>query len=284
MGNSISPIIEASELLFLQKEKDIILIDASGGNDAKNNYTTNHLTGALFVDLDKQLAALPVNPAIGGRHPLPSLQEFSNTLTALGITPTSHVIVYDDKKGGNAAARFWWMLKSIGHQNVQVLNGGYQEAVKVGLPVSSEIKTPNKVSAYPVENWHLPQVDINQVALVSENKDYIVVDVRDQPRYNGDTEPIDLIAGHIPGAVNIPFMSNLNQDGLFLSATELKEKYQKHFEGISEDHVIVHCGSGVTACHTLLAIAYAGMEIPNLYVGSWSEWSRNDKPIATNKK
>ena len=126
--------------------------------------------------------------------------------------------------------------------------------------------------------------EIDEVEKVSQDKNYIVIDVRDAARYNGETEPIDLIAGHIPGAINVPFTANLDENGLFLPKNELKEKYSAVFGGIKSENIIIHCGSGVTACHSLLAIAYAELEIPKLYVGSWSEWSRSNKKIEIKNK
>lgn len=132
-----------------------------------------------------------------------------------------------------------------------------------------------------LEQWLLPIALISEVENASNNPNYLIVDVRDKERFDGLTEPIDLIAGHIPGAKNIPFTENIDESGLFLKPQQLKSKYEQAFGKMRTDQIIVHCGSGVTACHTLLALDYAGIAIPNLYVGSWSEWSRNDKKIET---
>jgi thiosulfate/3-mercaptopyruvate sulfurtransferase len=202
-------------------------------------------------------------------------------LSNLGISPKSHIVIYDDKNGSNAGARFWWMLKSVGHEKVQVLNGGIQEAEKIKFPVSSNTEITNKTELYKVDNWKLKIAEIEEVEKLSKTENHIVIDVRDVERYNGETEPIDLVAGHIPGAINVPFTENLDENGLFLSPNLLKHKYEKVFGHIKTENIIVHCGSGVTACHSLLAIAYAELEIPKLYVGSWSEWSRNNKLIET---
>jgi len=231
--------------------------------------------------LNSQLADIKENLSIGGRHPLPKIENFLETVANLGISSASHVVIYDDKNGSNAAARLWWMLKSIGHEKVQVLNGGFQEAEKIHFPTSSKIEIVTKTPTYKTKNWKLQIAKMEEVEKASQDKNQVVIDVRDVDRYNGETEPIDLVAGHIPGAINIPFTENLDENGLFLPPNELKEKYSKVLEMVKAENTIVHCGSGVTACHTLLAIAYAGLEIPKLYVGSWSEWSRNDKPIAT---
>ncbi len=279
MSAKLSPIIQAEELLELHKSQKIVIADVSNGKNAFANYEAKHLEGAIFVDLNTQLADIKSDAAQGGRHPLPDIKTFTNTLAELGITSESHVIIYDDKNGSNASARFWWMLKAIGHEKVQVLNGGINEAEKLNFPMSSKTEIINKVEPYKADNWKLPLADMNEVEQVSENKNYIVIDVRDRERYRGISEPIDLVAGHIPGAINVPFTENLNENGLFLQADVLKEKFQKIFGTTKPENIIVHCGSGVTACHTLLAIAYAGLEIPKLYVGSWSEWSRNNKAI-----
>ena len=275
MQPKFPPLIQAAELLQLANSSDLVLIDVTNGKNARDNYAQKHLAGALFVDLDSQLADIKADVSQGGRHPLPTLTQFSETLGKLGISPQSHVVVYDDKSGANAAARFWWMLLAIGHSKVQVLDGGIQAAERAGFPMSAGSEQPKECLPYPINTWQLPQADMAEVEQVAQNPDYLVVDVRDHDRYLGLVEPIDLIAGHIPGAINIPFSENLDANGLFKSPAELKAIYQKAFGERPADHLIVHCGSGVTACHTLLAVAQAGLEIPKLYLGSWSEWSRN---------
>lgn len=271
----ISPIIQTSELLKLNPD-EFILIDASAGSKARFDET--HLAGALYIDLNTDLAEIK-DFAIGGRHPLPNIAHFAKVLGQFGIDENSHVIIYDDKNSSNAAARFWWMLKAIGHEKVQVLNGGFDVAIKVGYPVeSSKPKAVNK-EPYPIKEWSLPLAKIDEIEIASKTGNQTIVDVRDANRYAGLTEPIDLIAGHIPGAINIPFTENLDQNGLFLAPEVLKEKYEKALKGLKSENVIVHCGSGVTACHMLLAMDYAGLAIPKLYVGSWSEWSRNNKEM-----
>ncbi len=283
MSKKILPIIQASELYELLNQDDLIIVDVSYGKDARLNYDNKHIHGALFVDLNTQLANINADFSIGGRHPLPTLEQFSKALTHLGISKKSHVIIYDDKNGASAAARFWWMLKSVGHKKVQVLNGGLQAAERIGLPIDSKMVKPKVSRVYKIENWNLPLSDMEEVERVSQDDSFKVIDVRDVERYNGEKEPIDLIAGHIPGALNVPFSENLDDFGLFLAPKELNKKYKKIFKNTKPENVIIHCGSGVTVCHTLLALAYAGIEIPKLYVGSWSELSRNNKTIATSK-
>lgn len=272
----LSPVIHPIELPNLIQDENIILIDASFGS-AK--YLERHLSGALHVDLNTDLSDIKDDFAKGGRHPLPHPHKFCGLLENLGISPDSHVIVYDDKNGANAAARFWWMMKALGHHKIQVLDGGMAAAVQIGVDVKGgKEKVPEKTH-YPIANWLLPLSDINEIDQVSGDDRHLIIDVRENERYRGEKEPIDLIAGHIPGAVNIPFASNLDKDGYYLSPKQLKLKYSEIFEGKPAEKIIVHCGSGVTACHTLLAVAFAGMDIPKLYVGSWSEWSRNNRPI-----
>lgn len=282
MAVKLSPIISAEELLKLDLS-EIILIDARAGINAEENYKTEHLKSARYVDLNKDLATVE-DPANGGRHPLPSFDKFSEVLSKLGIMPSSHVIIYDDKNGSNAAARFWWMLKAIGHEKVQVLNGGLQEAIKAGFPVSNQPESFKPAEKYPISEWKLGLAAIDEVETARNNSQNIVIDVRDKNRFDGLTEPLDLIAGHIPGAVNVPFSENLDENGLFKSPEILAKKYDVILENKSSQDIIVHCGSGVTACHTLLALDYAGIEIPKLYVGSWSEWSRNDREMSTKEK
>jgi thiosulfate/3-mercaptopyruvate sulfurtransferase len=275
----MNPIITPNQLLEAVQTNAIVLVDATNSPTAYQNYQQSHLQGALFVDVNKQLADIKEDAAKGGRHPLPTVDQFSKTLTDLGVTPETWVVVYDDKNGANAAARFWWMLRSIGHQKVQVLSGGIQAVIQAGFPTSSAVEVSNKVSSYPIQDWKWPIIDLQGMDEMIQKDNFLVIDVREPQRFKGETEPIDLVAGHIPGATNIPFTTNLDANGFFLSPEELKTKYQNAVENIPEKNRVVHCGSGVTACHTLLAMAVAGLPIPQLYVGSWSEWSRNNREI-----
>ncbi len=279
----ISPIIDIQELLSIYQSSDVLIFDASGSAKARENHESGHLKGAFFMDVNEQLSDIKANFKDGGRHPLPSVDTLAKTLSELGISPDSHVVIYDDAFGANAASRFWWMLKAIGHSRVQVLNGGIQNAKIHGFPLESGINTPVPVpTPYPATDWQFPLVDIHEVERVAGHNEYVVVDVRSKERYDGLTEPLDLVAGHIPGAVNIPLSQNTDANGLFLSPVELQSRYSKHFAGIDPNNVIVHCGSGVSACQTIMAMHHAGLPIPRLYVGSWSEWSRNNKPIGKN--
>ncbi|SUX47197.1 sulfurtransferase [Chryseobacterium indoltheticum] len=260
--------------------KSLIILDVRTGKDNYQNYLNKHIKGARFVDLDEDLADVGENAAFGGRHPLPQIQKFSETVSLLGISADSHVIIYDDKNGANAAARAWWMLRSFGLKNVQVLDGGIQAAEKEGLEFSSGEETFEKSQIITKEHWLLPVSSLEDVENELTSESATVIDVRDAYRYKGEYEPIDLIAGHIPGSINIPFSENLDQNGSFLKPEILREKYKDLLKNKPEK-LIVHCGSGVTACHTILALEYAGFQMSNLYVGSWSEWSRREgKEIA----
>lgn len=270
----MSPIISPSELKNIPAE-NLVILDARTGKEVKQSYLERHIKGAGFIDLDKDLAEIGQDAAFGGRHPLPSVEKFAETLSNLGIAENSHIIVYDDKNASNAAARAWWMLRSFGLEKVQVLDGGMQAAEKNGLAFSSGEEIFDKASLIKKEQWLLPVSSLEIVENELKSYSSTVIDVRDAYRYKGESEPIDLVAGHIPGAINIPFSENLDENGNFLSPEVLKEKYRNLLEGKPE-HMIIHCGSGVTACHTILALDYAGFPMPDLYVGSWSEWSRRE--------
>ncbi|WP_261510628.1 sulfurtransferase [Chryseobacterium paludis] len=276
----MSPIISTSELKENFQNKNLIILDARVGKDVYQNYLEKHIKGARFINLDKDLAEIGDDAAFGGRHPLPGVEKFSQTLSDLGISENAHIVVYDDKNGSNAAARAWWMLRSFGLDHVQVLDGGFQAAEKEGLEFTSGEEVFEKASIIKKERWLLPTSSLENVENELVNNSSTVIDVRDAYRYKGESEPIDLVAGHIPGAINIPFSENLDENGKFLNPEILKEKYLKLLKDKPEN-LIIHCGSGVTACHTILALEYAGLQIPNLYVGSWSEWSRREgKEIA----
>lgn len=278
----MSPLIEINDPALAAQ--DTILIDARGGQDSYQRYLAGHLNHAIYADLDQHLTTKPDDPAFGGRHPLPNIQEFAVLLGNWGITPNSHVVVYDDKSGAFSASRLWWMLRAIGHENVQVLNGGLQAAKDAGITLSTEAYTPTAVDPYPVTHEYAGTVKIDEAGEAAQDPSKLVIDVRETPRYLGQTEPLDLIAGHIPGALNLPYINNLGADGKYLPADELRKAYDAAIGDVAHSEVIVHCGSGVTACHTLLGMDYAGISGPKLYVGSWSEWSRRDLPIGKEER
>lgn len=283
MKTNLSPLISPTDLLSLYGTEGLIILDASNSAWSKERYKKEHLESAFHLDLETQIANIEPDVSVGGRHPLPSLENFSKTLTDLGITPESHIIIYDEESAGNAAARLWWMLVAVGHENVQVVDGGYKAAKEAGYPISSEIIQPKTVAKYICEKWLLPQVTMLDMDNIINDKNYLIVDVRSKVRYDGITEPIDLIAGHIPGAINSFYMDNIDANGFFLAPDVIREKYEKLFGNYPAENIILHCGSGVTACHTILAVASAGMEIPSIYMGSWGEWSRNNRPMVLKK-
>ncbi|WP_312206675.1 sulfurtransferase [Epilithonimonas hominis] len=273
---NLSPIIEVDELMQISENQNLRIFDVRTGSNAKENYIKKHLEYSVFVDLNSDLAEID-DPKNGGRHPLPTFEDFIKTLGKLGIDKDSHVVIYDDKNGANAAARFWWMLRAVGHKKVQVLNGGLPVAQNQNYPLSSvEEYYPETKYISDYQDWQLPQVWIDDVKKATQDAESIVVDVRESQRYDGIMEPIDLVAGHIPNAQNFPFIDNLDEKGLFKSPEVLRNLYSELFDNYEKSKIIFHCGSGVTACHSLLALDYAGFDIPNLYVGSWSEWSRNE--------
>ncbi|HAP94642.1 sulfurtransferase [Epilithonimonas hominis] len=274
--NKQSPIIHINKFLQLSKNPNLRLFDVRTGADSKAEFDKKHLQNAVYVDLNSDLAKID-NPKNGGRHPLPTFEDFIKTLGKLGIDKDSHVVIYDDKNGANAAARFWWMLRAVGHKKVQVLNGGLPVAQNQNYPLSSvEEYYPETKYISDYQDWQLPQVWIDDVKKASQDSDSMIVDVRESQRFDGIMEPIDLVAGHIPNAHNFPFIDNLDEKGLFKSPEVLRNLYSELFDNYEKNKIIFHCGSGVTACHSLLALDYAGFDIPNLYVGSWSEWSRNE--------
>lgn len=275
----MSPLIEITDPRVFDPE--VILIDVRAGANAHERYLAGHLPNAIFATLDDDLASHPADAANGGRHPLPSLNDFSETLARWGVTPDSHVIVYDDKNAAMGGARLWWMLRSIGHTNVQVLNGGLKAATDEGVELSTEEYLPTATALYPIPQQYSNTVDIEEVKKAAKADDRVVIDVREGVRYAGHTEPLDLVAGHIPGAVNLFYSNSLSPEGKYLTSQALATLYKDTIGHVKPQDVIVHCGSGVTACHTLLGMEHAGITGPKLYVGSWSEWSRNDLPIAT---
>jgi thiosulfate/3-mercaptopyruvate sulfurtransferase len=176
------------------------------------------------------------------------------------------------------------MLRSIGHGHVQVLNGGLKAATDEGVELSTDEYAPIEVSPYPIPREYRDTVDIEEVKIAAQADNRKVIDVREEQRYLGYTEPLDLIAGHIPGAVNLFYSNSLSPEGKYLTTQALATIYNETIGHVKPQDVIVHCGSGVTACHTLLGMEHAGINGAKLYVGSWSEWSRRDLPIATESK
>ncbi|MEW2316279.1 sulfurtransferase [Streptomyces bauhiniae] len=237
--------------------------------DARAAYAAGHLPGAVFVDLDRELAA---SPGPRGRHPLPDLAEFGAAMRRAGVSTGTPVVVYDGGQGW-AAARAWWLLRATGHPNVRVLDGGLTAWEG---PLSTDVPTPAQGDFEP-----LPEptgvLDADSAARLAGSG--VLLDARAGERYRGEVEPIDRVGGHIPGALSAPTMENVGPDGRFLPAADLRDRFKAL--GVSGDAPVgVYCGSGVSAAHEALALAIAGIPAA-LYVGSWSEWSNDpSRPVA----
>lgn len=234
-----------------------------------------HIPGARHVDLDRDMASVPDDRS--GRHPLPAIDAFKNLLGRLGVAPRGQVVVYDDA-GGAIAARMWWLLRWAGHEAVALLDGGFPKWRSEGRPVTDEA-VPDAESRYPVSVREDGWMSTEEVAGALAEGRLQLLDARAPERYRGEVEPLDGRAGHIPGSINMPFRDNLGEDGTFRSRDELRRR----FAPLAEDaRPVCHsCGSGVTACHNLLAMAHAGFDPGRLYVGSWSEWIRDPaRPVA----
>jgi thiosulfate/3-mercaptopyruvate sulfurtransferase len=250
-----------------------------GGPPGIDGYRRGHLPGAVFADLDRDLAA-PPGPA--GRHPLPEVAVFQAAMRAAGVTQDGPVVVYDEADS-TIAARGWWMLRYYGHDNVRVLDGGYQAWVSAGLPVTTAepAPAPGDFTARP---GHLPVLDAAGAQQAARTG--LLLDARAGERYRGEIEPVDPAAGHIPGAVSAPTAGNVNADGTFKDAAELAARFAAlgAVPGVGTpggEPVGTYCGSGVTAAHEVLALTLAGLPAA-LYVGSWSNWVADPaRPVAT---
>ncbi|GHC20625.1 sulfurtransferase [Aidingimonas halophila] len=245
-----------------------------GDPDAgKRLWQEGHIPGSMPVSLDHDLAA---KPGKGGRHPLPSKDDFIAGMQRMGIEPAIPVVVYDDRGGQLAAARAWWMLSCwAGHPDVMVLDGGLPAWEAQGETLASE--NDERVSFPDRSHWH-PRFDDQAVVTADDvlAGSSLTIDARSKERFRGETETVDPVAGHIPGAHCHPSQSNLSDDGHFKAAATLDADLPV------AQHTIAYCGSGVTACHNILAYAIAGRELPRLYVGSWSHWIQDGaRPVAT---
>jgi thiosulfate/3-mercaptopyruvate sulfurtransferase len=270
--------------LDLQARRSTIrLLDVRPG-DA---YAAGHLPGALHAELERHLSTASApghDPARGGRHPLPTVTAFAAQLGAWGIGPDTEVVAYDASGGGNAAARLWWMLRALGHARVAVLDGGLPVALTAGLTLTEEVPSVGSISPYPMDQWRLPRMDADEVEVLRGDPDRKLLDVRSAERWRGDAEPFDPVAGHIPGSLNLAWNENLGPEGRFKSPELLRTQYESLLNGTPPERLTVHCGSGVTACHTLLALDLAGLPGAALYVGSWSEWCRSGRELGSSPK
>jgi len=254
------------------------LADTQRGEQA---YAQGHIPGAYYAHLDRDLSG-PITPQTG-RHPLPPVDGLTAWLGAHGIRSDTQVVAYDDS-GGTMAVRLWWLLRWLGHPRVALLDGGWTAWSAAGLPMEATQAGPAVATAFDA------RPDWRQVATTREilrqletgSNALLLVDARTRERFRGDAEPIDPVAGHVPGAINLPLQDNLNPDGTFKPAEVLRARYRQALAGRSPGETAAMCGSGVTACHNLLAMEIAGLAGGRLYAGSWSEWIRDPaRPIAT---
>ena len=245
---------------------------------SEEDYLRSHIPGAVYAHLDRDLCG-EIIPGTTGRHPLPNINRAVEVFSRLGIGEGIQVIAYDDQGGALAAGRLWWMLRWLGHETVAVFDGGWNKWLTEGRPVESGAKSRTSTEFIPNPR---PEIlaDVEQVEKFRKDPRRLVMDARAAERYKGEIEPIDPVAGHIPGAINAPHEMNLSSNGIFYPASELRGSYLKILGDIPAEDTIVYCGSGVTAIHNILAMQYAGLGEARLYAGSWSEWiTDEDRPI-----
>ena len=268
-------LVRAEELVENLGAQDLRLVDARfvlAGADAEAGeraWREGHLPGAGYVHLDKDLSDHR-KPASEGRHPLPDAGDFCTTLERLRIDPQSQVVVYDAADGAMAAARFWWLLKLLGHERVAVLDGGFARWRQLGLPIDTSTRAPVP-ARYRAEFDRTMIADADEVSSKAGRPRGWLLDARAPERFRGEVEPLDRMAGHIPGASNRPYADNI-AEGRFRPAAELRAGFERLLAGHAPEDVVLNCGSGVTACHNLLAMEHAGLHGARIYAGSWSGW------------
>jgi thiosulfate/3-mercaptopyruvate sulfurtransferase len=281
--NSQGPLISVAELAAKTGDDRLRIIDCRfdlmNPDSGHKSYLAGHVPGAVYADLDTDLAA-PVD-ASTGRHPLPDPEILAHTFRRLGVNRDRPVVVYDTA-GGAMAARAWWSLRWLGHTEVRLLDGGLPVWEAAKLPLQEGVVTvePGDLTANPGEGFMLTTSEV--LAGLEEGGDLLVVDARDAARFRGEVEPIDAVAGHIPGTRNLPFTETLNEDGTFKRQEGLEALWRAVLGDSKDKAWSVMCGSGVTACHLAISALLAGYCEPSVYVGSWSEWIRDpDRPVAT---
>lgn len=275
-------LVSPRELAQHLGDPDLVIVDCrfalADPTLGAQQYAAGHLPGARFADLDRDLSS-PVTPT-SGRHPLPDPAILAEQVAEWGVGRGSQVVAYDDA-GGAFAARLWWLLGWLGHDRRAVLDGGYSAWIAVDLPVSTDLPQPQRGDFVANVNNDLWLTSDTLRARIDAGE-VLVVDARDPERYRGEVEPIDPVAGHVPGAVNLPFKESLTADGHFLPVDQLAERFAASLTERSPGEVVHMCGSGVTACHNLLAMEAAGLHGSRLYAGSWSEWIRDPtRPVAS---
>ena len=275
-------LISAPDLASHLRDPGWIIVDCRFNlmkpDAGRQSYLESHIPGAYYAHLDHDLAA-PRRPGTG-RHPLPDPAALRALFSSWGVEPATRVIAYDDSSGA-LAARLWWLLRWMGHRHTGLLDGGFNAWKAAGLPLDSGV--PASVSGnFRGEPGHVPTVDVAEIEQDLDRGHLLVLDARTLARFQGREEPIDPVAGHIPGAVNAPFSDNLNADGTFRRPDELRKRFLGLMAGRRPEQVACMCGSGVTACHNLFALDLAGFTGPRLYNGSWSEWVTDpNRPVST---
>ena len=278
------PLIDADSLLKGLDDPQLVVVDCRFDlmqpDAGRQAWAEGHIPGAHYAHLDDDLSAPVSADGRGGRHPLPDPQQFAALARSWGVSADSVVVAYDDA-GGAVAGRLWWLLRWLGHERVAVLDGGLTAWAAANGPLSQDIPSTGNGDFVPLPG-SLAIVDAFELAKGLESGNLILLDARDGRRFAGETEPLDRVAGHVPGAVNTPLTDNLGADKCFHSAADL----QAYYRAVIGDHegreVVCMCGSGVTACHTLLAMEAAGIRGAALYPGSWSDWISDERrPVAT---
>ncbi len=276
-------LISSAQLAEHLDDEDWVVVDCRFSLDnvqwGRGEFTTSHIVGAVYAHLDEDLSG-PVIRGKTGRHPLPDVDALSGTLSRWGIDNGVQVVAYDDS-GGAIAARLWWLLRWSGHDRVAVLDGGWQGWLATESPTEQDVTVPTARTFTPSLRDELI-VDVDGVAKLRTDPTWRLVDSRIAERYRGEFEPIDPVAGHIPGAINIPHPDNVGNDGKFLSPAVLRDRFNNILGRHPIERTVFYCGSGVTASRNLLAVAHAGLGDARIYPGSWSEWIADpNRPIAT---
>ncbi len=279
-------LIDATQLIALQEQSSPVLVfdcsfDLGQPGAGRQAYEAQHIQGALYAHLDEHLSAKGQSDAAsGGRHPLPSRERFAGWLGNMGVEPGVQVVVYD-RQGAHYCGRLWWMLKWVGHSAVAVLDGGWNAWLAAGGATASGVESKKSVANYPLGPMEYRHIAMKEVAINLGSSHQSILDARGAPRFRGEVEPLDPVAGHIPGALNRPFTDNFQADGRFKPAAQLREEFAALLGTRVPVSVVHQCGSGVTAVPNLLAMEIAGLHGSALFAGSWSEWCSDPaNPVA----